>query len=207
MRILIVDDHNLFLQSVATLLRSQIPNAKIETFTEIKEVYSVVVSEVVDLVLSDIYIPNYQGKNLVELFVQNDVFVPILLISASNDVRLIKHYVDSGAAGFVHKSSNSTELLTAINSVLNDGSYLTKEMSEKLYYMAKVQEQYLSKRQNEVLRLLGEGMSNKDIGLKLGIKEATVKTHISSLFDFFDAKNRVDCIRKAESLGLLTNKK
>jgi len=201
LRIIIVDDHSLFLQGISALLERQLPAASIETYNDISSAYqSIFDNKNVDLVLADIYMPKVKGKTIMELLYDASIFVPILLVSATEDIQLIKRSLDLHASGFVHKSSKSSELLLAIRSVIENGAYLNKNIAERL---AQIQQSMLSNRQLQVLELLAEGLSNRQIGGRLEIGEVTVKTHVSALFDYFNASNRLDCIRKAERGGMV----
>lgn len=203
MRILIVDDHTLFLQGISALLEQHLSTAMIETYSNISDVYDALkCNNQVDLVLADIYMPKVDDKTLMELLNNANIFVPILLVSATEDLHIIKRSLDMGAVGFVHKSCEPKELINAITTVLKDGTYLEKDIAYKLNNF---QNHLLSKRQSEVLYLLADGLSNRQIGEGLDISELTVKSHVSALFDFFDARNRLDCIRKAEKAGMVSH--
>lgn len=203
MHILVVDDHNLFLQGISTLLHKLLPAAQVDIFENVESVLRFAKANPVDLVLCDIYLPNYREQNLLELFIQEDLVVPVLLISATNDIRLVKKYLDLGAAGFVHKRVGSVELMRAIRSVMETGTFLSEDIAAQLKQLVNSGADYLSDRQKEVLQLLGEGLSNREISRRLQITESTTKSHVSALFDFFGASSRLDCVRKAIMLGEL----
>jgi len=204
MRIIIVDDHNLFLQGIKSLLASHLPAATLEAYQHVQEAFAALeANPVADLVLADIFMPKFNGLTMVELLAQNKIFVPVLLISSAEDVQLIRQYLNLGASGFVHKSSQPEELLNAIRQVLSQGTYLHPEVAEKIHSVNRRESYMLSKRQAEVLASLAEGLSNKEIGSLLGISELTVKSHVSALFDVFSAQSRLECVRKAEKLGLV----
>ncbi len=203
MRIIILDDHILFLQGLSTLLKQHIADAKIESYSDIQSAYLAIKQNPdADLLLADIYMPKFQQKTIMELLNDAHLFIPVLLVSATDDLLQIKRSLDLNASGFVHKSSEPTELINAIHSVINEGSYLEKSIAQSL---ANIKQPKISKRQKQVLDLLADGLSNKQIGHDLGISEITVKSHVSALFDYFDASNRLDCIRKAERSGLVTS--
>jgi len=203
MRIIILDDHILFLQGLSTLLKQHIPDAKIESYSNVESAYHAIKQNPdSDLLLADIYMPKYQNKTIMELLNEANLFVPVLLVSATDDILQIKRSLDLNASGFVHKSSEPAELINAIHSVINEGSYLESRVAKCLENIKQIR---ISKRQQQVLDLLANGLSNKRIGNDLGISEITVKSHISALFDYFNAANRLDCIRKAERSGLVTS--
>ena len=203
MRIIIIDDHLLFLQGITTLLEQRLSGVKIESFQHIKDAYSLIKKDPhFDLILSDIYMPKLNGMSIMELLSLDEVFIPVLLVSATEDFQLIKKYLDLNAAGFVHKSSEPDELIKAIENVIEQGTYLSQSVVKNIN---RIQVINLSKRQSEVLEQLANGLTNKQIGDSLGIAEVTIKSHISALFDCFNATNRLDCIRKAEKLNMVKN--
>lgn len=203
MRIIIIDDHLLFLQGITTLLEQHLSGIKVESFQHIEDAYSLVKKDPhFDLILSDIYMPKLNSMTIMELLSLDEIFIPILLVSATEDFQLIKKYLDLNAAGFVHKSSEPKELIKAIKEVIEQGTYLTQSVADSINRIPTIS---LSKRQSEVLEELAKGLTNKQIGDSLGVAEVTIKSHISALFDCFDANNRLDCIRKAEKLNMVKN--
>lgn len=203
MRIIIIDDHALFLQGITTLLEHNMTDAKIFPFQHLSDAFQFIKqNKDIDLLLADIYMPKYNGQTISELLSEKEIFIPILLVSATDDLLLIKKYLDNNAAGFVHKSSEPLELIAAINSVIKNGFYMSDTIAKKINQLPEI---ILSKRQSEVLEQLSKGLTNRQIGESLGISEVTIKTHVSALFDYFNASNRLDCIRKAEKLGMVSS--
>ena len=202
MQIIIIDDHALFLQGITTLIAQHLPDAKIETFNNVESAYQFVLTHSdADIILADIFMPKYNGLTIMELLNKEHLLIPILLVSATDDYRLVKQYLDLNASGFIHKSKEPKLLLEAIKQVTEKGSFLDSQTSEVIAQIKRIN---ISDRQQDVLALLSEGLPNKEIGEKLGISEITVKSHISALFDFFGARNRLDCIRKAEKLNMVS---
>lgn len=202
MRIFIVDDNNLFLQGINALLSQHMPQASIECFSAKKDMYAALFDgPTVDLILADIHMPDATHITPMHFLAEHKLFIPVLLISATDGLGMIRHHLDAGAAGFVHKSSDSSKLLEAIDSVLSKGVYIDPTLNKKLSALSFHKKPLLSKRQSDVLFWLIKGQSNRGIAEKLGIAEATVKVHVSALFDIFGANSRLNCVRNAAALG------
>jgi DNA-binding NarL/FixJ family response regulator len=205
LRIIIVDDHALFLQGITTLIENHLKNAEILAFHDLSSAINLLKTDKnIELIISDIYMPETNRNEVIKLLNHSDYLIPILLVSASDDLQLIKHLLDSNVSGFIHKSSEPEKLIEAIESVVNKGFYLSDDIAERISNLPNID---LSKRQMDVLIQLADGLSNKEIGAQLNITEITVKTHVSALFDYFDASNRLDCIRKAEKLEMISSAK
>ncbi|MBU6952734.1 MULTISPECIES: response regulator transcription factor [unclassified Hahella] len=206
MKILIVDDHSLFIQGISVLLTQSFSHIglQIEAHEQVDTAFSTLSHDNnVDIVLSDIYMPTYKDKTLLELLIDNAIMTPVLLVSATDDKCLIKRFLDLGAAGFVHKSGKSGELKLAIEEVIATGSYLNPELQRELLALPETVHKSLSARQKEVLSYMADGLSNKEIGARMGVTESTIKTHVSALFDVFRASNRMECMLNAKKMGII----
>ncbi|MCP5079853.1 MAG: response regulator transcription factor, partial [Psychromonas sp.] len=117
--------------------------------------------------------------------------------------------MESGAVGFIPKSYSPDKVFRAIDHIMNGKCYIPDEYKQPIQVYKKqlqtLASQYkIGSRQIEVLHCMHQGLSNKNIGEQLFISEATVKSHISSLFQAFQAKNRVECLASASKLGLIS---
>lgn len=206
MRILVLDDHNLFLQGTVALLGSHLPQAEVIAFQNSEQCYDQLSNySDTDLLISDIYMPLAGGITPMEKIQQLGFLIPVLLVSAADDLNVIKQYFDLGAAGFVHKNSPPSKLLEAIKAIIYDGIYIDNTLNQQLHEFELYHLSLLTKRQSAVLQLLAQGMSNQLIAQRLGITESTVKLHVSALLDALGASNRLECVRKASDLNLITN--
>lgn len=145
----------------------------------------------------------------------------VLVLSAYRDDEVIFQAMEAGASGYVLKDCLVEQLLPAITTVLNDQVYLPPEVATSFFRFFKVNLGRLSSipgksqltsqdgkikltaREYEVLQLLIEGASNRQISEKLYITVATVKAHLTSIFEKFDVSSRTQAIVKAFKLGLV----
>lgn len=136
----------------------------------------------------------------------------VLLIADCQDPEYLFEGMQAGAAGYISKDRIATELLTAINTIAAGSIYLSAPMVNTFFYLFQAQAQQcsekckllkLSKREQEVLRLLARGASNDVISQELFISVATVKSHFTSIFEKLGVKSRTQAIIRALRLGLV----
>lgn len=125
------------------------------------------------------------------------------------DTRTIKVTLDAGALGFIPKSHNSQQMLSALQAILDGEIYIPADIEKQIDNLetrrppAEASNNYalkssgITKRQFEVLQLLAKGYSNKQIATSLFLTEHTAKAHISALFASLQASNRTECVQNA----------
>jgi DNA-binding NarL/FixJ family response regulator len=135
----------------------------------------------------------------------------VLVVSSSDEPKLINMALDRGAAGFVPKNSAPHLMLQAISLVLSGGIYIPPAVLKLLQYSRNdngsvadtVPAANLTERHREVLEHLAKGYSNKQIARALGVSEGTVKAHVAGLFRLLQAQNRTQAILLATERGLV----
>jgi len=210
MDILIVDDHQLFLEGISLLLKKLDNNVRIHNCNSSQSVLTLVSSKsAFDLIILDIGIPDIDGLTLFNMLRKKGILAPVVFVSATENIKTISNAIYLGASGVIPKQCNSKTLLDGLQSVLDGEVYIHEDFAphveQELDNIAKsrINGSKLTTRQYEVLRMMSNGSSNKDIARLLCISEATVKTHISIIFQSLNAANRLECVRKAESMGLI----
>lgn len=211
MKILVVDDHQLFLDGFEMLLSRLSDDAKVIACANAMEAEECLKDNPdTNLIVLDLEMPGIDGLSLMRKFQQQLALTPIVFVSANENLSLIKQVMDAGAFGFIPKQSDSHVLLEGLKRVIDGEIYLPVEVTEKLVSFGKgsldedpVKYYKLSPRQLDVLRLMASGKSNKVIASELGIAEPTVKSHISVLFQAMDVTNRMECVKMAETVGLI----
>lgn len=129
----------------------------------------------------------------------------VLIVTGTQDDPLMLALLDDGVAGFISKSANIAVITAAIDLVMAGGRYLPSRLAELAATgpVAAKPQQRLSPRQLAVLRLIGDGETNKDIARELAISPATVKVHIAQAMAALGAVNRTDAAMKARDLGVI----
>ena len=197
LKLLVVEDHPIFFEGLSFILNQLAPLVEIECVSNIVNAKDTLLANSdYDLILLDLGLPDQGGLSLVPFIMSQHIFIPVSILSASENTNDVDVSMACGASGFISKSSGSKEILKAINNILAGDTYLPDFYTpqEKLS---------LTPRQKEVLLLLAEGLPNKKICQKLNLSDHTVKSHLKSLFNLFDVHNRTECTRKAIALGLL----
>lgn len=213
MKILIADDHELFrdgLRHVLDQLGGPLSIVEASNFAE--AIAAVEREKDIDIVLLDLTMPGMtwsEGlQRLKDLLGEN---VPLIVLSASDDRRHVLQAVNMGAAGFIPKTSSSRVMLSALKLVLSGGVYLPPALLEQgggldgAGPMASENAvSFLTPRQREVLALLGQGKSNKEIARVLQLAEGTVKLHVTAILKALNVNNRTRAVVAASQLGLTT---
>ena len=217
--VLLIDDHTLFAEGLAAVL-SGLPEAPKVTIcargdTAIQHLEKLKVDPSVsvhDVILLDLDLPDISGSDLIKSLRIRGVQTPIVVISGTKNEEEIQRAVDSGACGFLSKSSSSSIVMTAINAAVNGDTYMPEEYWDRIdpYIAPRISgiktnddSQAFSARQLEVLSLLERGYSNARIARILDISVATVKSHLVALFKKLNVNNRTECVRAARENDLL----
>ena len=215
MRILLVDDHRLVADAVAILLKDLAENVEVIICHSSQHALSVVdESESFDLILSDIYMPGIDGLGFLVGLRQRKINVPIVVISGTENSQVAQSALDQGAAGFINKSLPGKEMLVALRKIIRGETVnspgvasrrhkMSVNPGEQLQHETPATEQQLAPRQLEVLHLISQGNSNKQIALLLEISEATVKYHTTQIFRALGVHNRTSCVREARQRKLI----
>lgn len=155
------------------------------------------------LVLLDLGLPGLNGVEAIKAFLQARPAVPILVVSASENRQEANAALRAGAIVFLSKAV-STEAITdvarrVLSGVVVKNEWITASGTQTLGGAGRL---VLTPRQQETLELLSNGHSNKEIGLRMGVAEITVKVHVSALFRALDVVNRTQAVLVARRMGL-----
>jgi len=218
MRILVVDDHQLFLDGIRHILNKLDAVVEITESTRAGQAIEILESDqVFDLVLIDLSMPGMDGMSILRRMHERKVWLPLVVVSAEEDARTIKSALDTGALGFIPKAYSSQQMLSALNAILGGEIYIppgiqqqidnldTRRLPAEAGNNDTLKSSGITKRQFDVLQLLAKGYSNKQIATTLFLTEHTVKSHISSLFSSLQANNRTECVLAAIRQGILAN--
>jgi DNA-binding NarL/FixJ family response regulator len=215
MKILIADDHELFRDGLRHVLDQLGGPLTIVEASDFDQALSTVEREKdIDIVLLDLSMPGMSWNDgLQRLKEQLPPTTPVIVLSASDDRRHVLQAVNLGAAGFIPKTSSSRVMLSALKLVLSGGVYLPPALLENGAQgldgtggpMASENAvSFLTPRQREVLALLGQGKSNKEIARVLQLAEGTVKLHVTAILKALNVNNRTRAVVAASQLGLTT---
>jgi DNA-binding NarL/FixJ family response regulator len=211
---LIVDDHPLFREGVKALIGKTSDFQVVGEAATGEEALRTAKALKPDIVLMDISLPDQSGIDVTR---QLRILFPdtrIIILSMHSKADLIAEAFRAGATGYVTKESASERLIQAMGSVLRGEYFLDSLLSKKV--VAKLMESQdkgpsstdmrydsLTRREQEVLRLLAEGLSAKKIAEKLFISPKTVENHRTNIMNKLDLHSTVELVRYAARLGLI----
>ena len=203
MKILVVDDHALVREGLRQVLKGLEEPLDVLQAGTCAQAFSLAETHAdLDLVLLDYHLPDMNGLEALAVFGERHPELPIVLLSGSANVQIMRQVLQAGAAGFVTKSCVSDELLRAVRSVLGGNIYLPQELSSDNFEAdGAAGRPLLTQRQELVLRCLLDGMSNRDIADHLHVSEETVKTHVTAILRHFEVQNRTQAVVAAARSG------
>jgi len=202
LKILIADDHALVRSGMQQLLTRLDDDVCCHESENAAGAVAIVRSEpALDLVLLDLDLPDCHGLELLGQLVRDFPLVPVIMVSATAEPNIIRTAIDMGAMGFIPKAAPPEVTLQAIRLVLAGEVYVPVAALRGARSAQAVQ--HLTPRQQSVLTLLVLGRTNKAIARELGLAEATVKVHVTTLLHLLDASNRTEAAQRARELGLL----
>jgi DNA-binding NarL/FixJ family response regulator len=195
--VFIVDDHYMVIEGIRTMLQYEKDIEMIGHASNADSCLSFVKNKQPDVILMDINMP---GKSGVELCKEvRDMYPDIFVIGLStyNQFTFIDAMMKNGASGYLLKNAGSKEITQAIQSVVQGKIYLSTEAATMLKNAAHESTPVLTKRENEVLRMIAEGHTNPEIADKLFLSLSTVDTHRKSLMRKLNIRNTALLIRYA----------
>lgn len=216
MKILIADDHELFLKGLEFMLQNQFSEAQIITAADYNETFSLLENlHNFDLIITDLAMPGANSIQGIKKIHDLAKETPIIILSAVFDSDIINKTIEIGVGGYILKASSNKEIIEAINLVLAGGVYIPQDMidnqNDLMLSISNNQEfeekPEFSSRQAEVLQKIVEGKSNKQIAYELNLTEGTVKYYITSILKKLNVYNRTAAGLKAVQLGLISAKK
>jgi DNA-binding NarL/FixJ family response regulator len=209
-RLLLVDDQNLICQGLKAMLSLE-PDLEVVGIANNGEVAIEQVAKLQpDVVLMDVRMPIMDGREATRAITQQYPEVKVLVLSTFDDDQYIADAMRAGAKGYLLKDMPSEELAQAIRFVQLGYTQLAPGLMEKLISgmpsasapkSPEVPLAQLTPREEEVLHLIGSGLTNRDIAQKLYISEGTVKTHVTHLLNRLNLRNRAQLAIYAHSIS------
>ena len=196
MKILIVDDHDLFAEGLKLLIENLTHDVEISLSTRYETgLQSFVPSRPFDLILLDYRLPD-APFNSIENFCTHVGHCPVVVISSEDSRETIRMAINAGASGYIPKSSSKEVLLGALEHVLNGGTFVPTQVLEDFDPKKTENENIstLTQQQKKVLSYIVKGVSNKVIANHLDIAEGTVKAHLHKVYKMLGVKNRTEAV-------------
>ena len=213
MKFLIVDDHPVVREGLAALLRQAGPDVAVLLAENSAQGLSLAETRLdLDAVLLDLAMPGSDGLSAIFEFGKRRPQLPVIILSSSEDPRDVRRALASGALGYIPKSAPPRTILAALQFVLAGNVYVpTLLVNETASASAEASGQgapngagpSLTARQIDVLRLVCDGQSNKEIARTLGLSDKTVKAHVTAIFKSLNVVNRMQAAAAARHAALI----
>jgi len=205
--ILIVDDHPLFVEALELVIRGTFPNAAVTKATSIETARAALDSGgPFDLVLLDLSMPGTRGlEGVIELRTRYPK-LPIVVVSALEDARIIHEVMQCGVAGFISKSTRGGDLSRALKDVMEGMVVMPAGYQPPVAASGSAASDLaariatLTPQQVRVLQMLRQGLLNKQIAYDLGVGETTVKAHVSEILRKLKVASRTQAVIEAAKI-------
>ncbi len=214
-RVVLADDHVFVRDGIKSLLENEANIEVVGEATDGLEALKIVESCKPDLLILDIRMPNMTGIEVVEKLRSQNNLVKIVMLSMHESEEYVLKSIKAGADGYLLKGSSKEEFLKALQTISNGGKYFSGDISSiligQLNNSTSIQEpkpmqdeeQLITKREREILKLLLSGKGNKEIAEALDISKRTAEVHRFNLMKKLKVKNLMELSNKANEYSLI----
>ncbi len=200
LRLLLIDDHPLFRSGLRMVLESGLGVSQVQEMGAIEEALAADVQP--DLLLVDIFLNGMDGLSGLQGLQAKWPAATLMVVASDTSSNTAQRAIEAGAHAFVSKAESPQQMLEAIRKTL---AARMPELADPLRERATGSEAHpgLSERQQQVLELLGQGLSNRSIGLQLHLSEHTIRWHVQAILAALGASSRSEAVFMARQQGLL----
>ncbi|WP_207534688.1 response regulator [Desertivirga arenae] len=206
-KLIVADDHELFRNGLVELLKKHEDIKIVKSVGDGFEFLDVINQGFeADIVLLDLTMPKMDGFEVLKKLKNLDAEIKPIIISMHSAGNYIAKCARMGAYGYLLKNTDESELIFAIRTVHKGKKYFSSEISEKMINFMSAQsvsENVLSKKESEVLGLISQGLTTKEIAAKLFVSSRTIETHRTNILKKLEVKNTAELIKKATELNLI----
>ena len=207
-RVLVVDDHAVVRSGLRMLIDAEDDMETVGEAGTVRDAIFEARSTSPDLILMDVVMPGESGLEGLPRLLHEHPDVKVLVLSMQDDPRYLREAFAAGASGYVLKEAADTEVVTAIRDVAAGNRYVHPELGARLIAAEaeaarQAEDDPLSDREREVLRLLALGFTNQEIAKQLYISVRTAETHRAHVMQKLRLQSRAELVRYAIARGLL----
>ena len=212
LRIFLVDDHSFIREGLKSLINAQPDMEVVGEASDGQAALGQTGTCTPDIVVMDVSMPRMNGTQATQAIKRACPDTKVLALSMHEDMTYLRGLLEAGASGYLLKRSAPQDLIVALRSVAQGGTYLDPAMAGRLAagfvrrqqtLRGEVVGQDLSERESDVLRLIARGHSNKEIGAQLSISVKTVETYKARAMEKLNLASRTDIVRYAAQQGWL----
>ena len=208
--LLIADDHQLITDGLTQILQGEKGIGKIQIAKNGREAASKALAGNIDCVIMDINMPELNGLDATKLIKKEKPNIKIIVVSMLCEPSVVSKLLKAGADAFINKDTGKAELLKAISRVMHNETYISAEIANNLFrhlddknLKSISTEIHLTKRELEIIRLIGDGLTDNEIASRLFISHVTVSTHRKNMLAKLGLKNTASLVRYAADNKLL----
>ena len=209
-RVLIVDDHAVVRSGLKLVLESEEGIEPVGEAGSARDAVFEARSTKPDVILLDVVMPDQSGIEVIPTLLKENPEAKVLVLSMQDDPQYVREAFAAGASGYVLKEAADREVVAAVREVAAGGRYVHPELGARLVTAEseerrRAEEDPLSERESDVLRLLALGHTNQEIAKQLFISIRTAETHRSHIMQKLRLSSRAELVRYALERGLLEN--
>ena len=210
-RVLIVDDHAVVRSGLKLVLEADEGIEPVGEAGTARDAIFEARALKPDVILLDVVMPDQSGLEIIPTLLHENPETKILMLSMQDDPRYVREAFDAGASGYVLKEAADSEVVAAVREVAGGGRYVDPELGARLVAAEseerrRAEEDPLSEREGEVLRLLALGHTNQEIAKQLYISVRTAETHRAHIMQKLRLSSRAELVRYALDRGLLEDR-
>lgn len=205
-RVLVVENHQVVADGLTELLNAQPDMLVVGDAETVDEAAERAAELEPDVVLTDFHLKGGTGADVIAAVRRVKPEARFIYLTREDGDAARLTAIEGGASGFIHKSRGADEVVDAIRVVAGGGSLFTPDAVATLLKKgreAQVQRQKVTAREREVLLLMGEGLSSREIASRMGISYTTVRAHLRSIDEKLGVHSKVEAVLKARELGIL----
>jgi len=194
-RVVLADDHPLVVEGLSALLSSQPDMRVVATATDGERLLEAIERFHPDVIVMDLQMPYMGGVSCLRHIRARELPVRVLVLSAFGDVDSLRAAIEAGADGFVLKTESPQHTIIAVRQIA-EGQLVFPQAARRWLGMAADDTSALTEREEEILKLLAEGLSNAQIGARLHLSENTIKFHLRNIYAKLGVSNRTEAALK-----------
>ncbi|MFN8665013.1 MAG: GAF domain-containing protein [Thermomicrobiales bacterium] len=201
-RVIVVDDHPPIRAGLAALLDAASDIAVVAQAASGEDALRMIESLHPDVALIDLRLPGISGVDTIARISQLHVSTRSIVVTSFQQDEMVLQALRAGAQGYLLKDATGSELATAVRTVAAGGTFLTPAVAGKLTGSL-IRQERLTRRELQVLNLIGQGLADKEIAADIGATAKTVQFHVANILGKLGAQNRTDAVRIAYARGIL----
>jgi two-component system nitrate/nitrite response regulator NarL len=208
-RIILIDDHQIVLDGLTSLLSQEPSFELLGGFVNAETAFELLDKQTVDVVITDLDMPGIQGEQVVRFCKSKFPLTKVMVLSMHDERAIIKHLIDVGADGYLLKMAGKEEIIASIKLVHSGVKHFSDDVVQSLIQNKQSSDsinptlKLLTTREIEIVKLIANGLSSKEIGEQLHISPRTVETHRANILKKIDSTGVAGIIRFAFENGLV----